>query len=84
MNPNLDLQDRIIRDRQHQLRAEAADWRLLNEEQTDSKESKPIYGPFLAQAGAILSEIGKQLQDRYGQAMDVSPLIEPPSGEVPC
>ena len=83
MNPNLNLQDQIVRDRQQQLRAEAEDWRLLNEGSEEVIEAKPAYGPLLARAGAILSEIGDQLQDRYGQAMDVTPVDRNTIGRSP-
>ena len=83
MNPNLELHDRLVRDHHRKLRAEADDWRMLQSEEQEVPNT-PVYGPLLARAGAVLSDLGEQLQQRYGDAMDVAPLTESPSGEVPC
>jgi hypothetical protein len=61
----------------HKMLNQAEQWRLAQEANHGGK-SQPIYGPTLAQAGAILVEIGKQLQERYGQ---VEPL---PAAPDPC
>ena len=53
---------------QEQLRHEAEQARMANTYRDDNHT--PIYGPVLARTGKMMVNIGKRLQDRYGEAMD--------------
>lgn len=56
--------------RQQQIQAEAEKHRLA-QGHTEPTETTPPYAPLLAKAGERLVEFGHQLQERYGQAVEI-------------